>query len=498
MGIFDWFKNKEREQQNRSNFERSKAQYMEIRLAEKKAWANFVYGKYDAAQSTPENIQYWASSDSLSADAANSLDVRTKLRNRARYEVANNSYAKSMVQTIANYVIGNGPKLQVLTDDSRLNEEVEKRWAEYAWQVKCAQKLRTITKARMQDGEGVLRFMTNPKLSGVQVEPRPLETDRISTPGAIQEGHVDGIELDELGNPERYHVLKRHPGGEVLFSHDSDAKDAVSADQLVLWFRHDRPEQHRGVPEITPALPLFAQLRRYTLAVIRAAETAADVAAVLETNSPPGGEAEYLERLDQFPLDRGTFMSLPAGWQLGQVEAEQPTTGYAEFKREILAEACASMLMPYNVGAMDSADYNYASGRLDHQGFFRAIDVLQGDCAREVMDPWLRQWYSEAKAEYGIDGPDEMPPYRLFWRKREHVDPDKESKSQERRLKNKTTTYAEEYAADGKDWEEEFEQRAREERKAEELGIRLADTEGQPGEPAPEPGDEKGDEEGDN
>ena len=47
----------------------------------------------------------------------------------------------------------------------------------------------------------------------------------------------------------------------------------------------------RGLPDILPALPLFAQLRRYTLAVIAAAESAANIAVLMKTNAPAGGEA---------------------------------------------------------------------------------------------------------------------------------------------------------------------------------------------------------------
>ena len=52
--------------------------------------------------------------DGLSADAANSPEVRRTLRNRARYEVANNSYARGIVLTLANDLIGTGPRLQML------------------------------------------------------------------------------------------------------------------------------------------------------------------------------------------------------------------------------------------------------------------------------------------------------------------------------------------------------------------------------------------------
>jgi len=37
-------------------------------------------------------------------------------RNPARYEVANNAYARGIVLTLANDVVGTGPRLQMPTD----------------------------------------------------------------------------------------------------------------------------------------------------------------------------------------------------------------------------------------------------------------------------------------------------------------------------------------------------------------------------------------------
>lgn len=75
---------------------------------------NWLRARYDAAVTTHENRRHWASADGLSADAANSPEVRRTLRNRARYEVANNSYARGIVLTLANDLIGTGPRLQML------------------------------------------------------------------------------------------------------------------------------------------------------------------------------------------------------------------------------------------------------------------------------------------------------------------------------------------------------------------------------------------------
>jgi len=80
-----------------------------------------VRGSYDAAKTTPDNLRHWAHADALSADAAASADVRRTLRNRARYEVANNSYARGIILTLANDAVGTGPRLQLLTDSDAIH-----------------------------------------------------------------------------------------------------------------------------------------------------------------------------------------------------------------------------------------------------------------------------------------------------------------------------------------------------------------------------------------
>jgi capsid protein len=71
-----------------------------------------IRGRYDAATTNHDNVRHWANADGYSANAANSPEVRRVLRNRARYEVANNSYAKGICLTLANDVIGTGPRFQ--------------------------------------------------------------------------------------------------------------------------------------------------------------------------------------------------------------------------------------------------------------------------------------------------------------------------------------------------------------------------------------------------
>ena len=441
----------------------------------------FLRGRYDAAATTNDNRRHWANADGLSADAAASPEVRRVLRNRARYEVANNSYARGIILTLANDVIGTGPRLQMLTDDPEINRQVEQKFARWAKAVGLAEKLRTMRMARTEDGEAFAILASNENLStAVKLNLRLVEADQVTTPDLTfdRKNAVDGIVFDAFGAPKEYHVLKEHPGSDkAVFT---PKYDRIPADAMIHWFRADRPGQSRGIPDITPALPLFAQLRRFTLAVLGAAETAADFAGVLYTDAPPNGEAEPVEPMDAIELEKRMLLTMPGGWKMGQIKAEQPATTYGEFKREILNEIARCLNMPFNVAAGNSSGYNYASGRLDHQTYFKSIRVEQSHLESVILDRILTAWMNEA-----ILVADLLPlPVRImseyshqwFWDGHEHVDPAKEAKAQATRLANHTTTLATEYARRGLDWETELRQRAKEKELMRELGLSEAET----------------------
>jgi lambda family phage portal protein len=321
--------------------------------------------------------------------------------------------------------------------------------------------------------------------SPVSLDLKLIEADQVCTP-LLRRGRndeIDGIALDQWGNPSAYRVLKRHPGDSGVFRtpiDDLTAYDTFPASSVVHYFRPDRPGQLRGIPDITPALPLFAQLRRYTLATIAAAETAANFAAVIYTDSPANGEADPLEPMDEVELEQRLATVLPGGWKLGQVHAEQPTTTFGEFKREILNEIARCLNMPFNVAAGNSSGYNYASGRLDHQVYYKSIRVEQHHLQLAVLDRILKAWLNEAVLVEGLLPQSlrtiaaTLPEHAWFWDGVEHVDPAKEANAQATRLANHTTTLAAEFARQGRDWEQELRQRAKELTLMNELGLALA------------------------
>jgi lambda family phage portal protein len=429
--------------------------------------------RYDAAQTTTENSAHWMMADPLAPDSAMSPSVRRTLRNRARYERDNNSYAKGMVLTLANDVVGLGPRIKVKTASPTADRLIEQLVHDWFDQIELAGKLRTLRQSQCVDGEAFAILVNNGKTTGVQLDLRLVEADQVATPTmGFMQPVVDGIEFDEWGNPAIYHLLKSHPGS--LYGLPTLGKDDIPADKVAHLFRADRPAQHRGVPELTPALPLFAMLRRYTMATLSAAETAADFAAVLFTNAP-ANELPDVEPFVPLNIQPRSMMALPEGWQLGQMQSEQPTTTYGAFKTEILNEIARCLNMPFNVAACNSSAYNYSSGRLDHQVYFRAIRIDRDQYKTRLLDPLFRAWAEEAAPEPGLipdgAGPISEWDWNWVWDGQEHVDPQSEAAAQQIRLESNTTTLADEYAKLGQDWEVKIEQRALELKKLRGLGM---------------------------
>jgi lambda family phage portal protein len=367
-----------------------------------------LQASYDAAQITAETSKHWRFADHLAPQLANSLSVRRTLRSRSRYEcLESNSFANGIVKTLANDFVTTGPGLQVLLEDEQLARRVEKHWKQWCKQVKLPAKLRTARLAKCVDGEAFILASTNPKLKGrVKLDIRLVECDQISSPnwsdGALDPNAVDGIKFDESGNPIEYHLLRSHPGDNRNFRNDD--YDPISPEYVIHLYQVLRPGQARGVPEVTPALPLFAMLRRYTLATLLAAETAADFAIVLKTMANAFSEDGHQPQnpFESVDIDRGMMTALPYGYEMQQMKAEQPTTTYEIFRNAILQEIARCIHMPTNKARGDSSGYNYSSARLDHQIYYHAIDVERADWESECLDRIFVWWLAEAV--YAIPG----------------------------------------------------------------------------------------------
>lgn len=467
-----------------------------------------VRARYDAERSQDE---HWANADSLSARTANSYSVRKRLRERSRYEVANNSYASGIVSTLANYTVGHSVNLQLIYHGDKDSEtmrlaakKVEKLWSNWAYVRKLGQKLQTMCMASIVDGEAFARFGTATRrsmLTPVELEVTPFESDQfedITASGWISDDA--GVRIDNNGEPTAYAFLKEHPGDRLNFLSTYDQK-WLPADSILHVFKKDRPQQLRGVPRTTPALPLFAYLRRYTLASVDAAESAASIAAILYGDQAVAGEAQPAA-WDNIPLPRGSMLTVGGGQRIAQVKSEQPITNYEVFVRALLREIARCLSVPLILAAQDSSKSNFASSKVDLISFSRQIEVertlmWEQSCLDRIYEQWLDE---------GLLIDDFLPAefiaeianfeWRWVWSggtATQGVNRAQDATGAATELASLTTSLAHEWGQKGVPWEDALRQIARERSLMAELGLQII-TPTSGNQPNNEPDDDTSDE----
>ena len=461
-----------------------------------------IRAHFAAAESAAKDADWWKA-DYLSADADASPDTRRILRMRSRYEYQNNSYARGVIQCLANDTIGNGPRLRYASTDDRLNSRIERDFTAWAESVCLGEKLRAVRIARARDGEAFVLLAQNPTLrTNVKLDLSLIDADRVAgdmggSPSSATEVTadtriypvtVDGIAYDQYGNPVSYRVLVSHPCDGNLAE---ERAVLIPAANMIHVFRADRAELHRGVPELAAALPLFAKLRRYTNAVVASAEKAAEYGGILYTEHPTDGTCAQIEPMDAVTLDINQLTTMPEGWKMDELYVKAPIATYADFKKEMLSEIGAAMGIPYAIVAGTSAGYTYASAKLDHQTYFRVLrnerGFVEDSILNRLFELWLREWSlanPDATAAEGtrFDATDEesaadLPPpistwnASWLWPMFDNIDMLTAARVQSIAIKNKTTTLATEYARQGKNWRTELAQFEKEQRFLSKLGI---------------------------
>jgi len=126
----------------------------------------------------------------------------------------------------------------MLTGDAEANARIEDAFEQWSRAVDLPGKLRTMRMARAETGEAFALLVNNPGvLSQVSLDVKLIEADQVCSP-LMRRGRsdeIDGILLDQWGNPSAYRVLKRHPGDSSALRAPAD--DLLAYDTLndVFW-----------------------------------------------------------------------------------------------------------------------------------------------------------------------------------------------------------------------------------------------------------------------
>lgn len=435
--------------------------------AEATAWQERflkLKAQYDAARTTDEFRNYWAHADQYDADSANAPNVRHMLIRRSRYEINNNGYSDGIAQTYATDLVGVGPQLQMQTGSVAFNQMVERSWSLWCKAIGFRRKFWCMAHAKHSDGEAFGIIRRNPGVKhAIKLDVVLHEAEQIQSwvTNFGQPGEIDGLAFDKYGNPERYYLLPQHPGAAGVPFTISLEPEEIPAELMLHWFKMRRPGQHRAVPECTSTLQTGAAGRRWREATLAAAETAADLAALIETQQLGPQEApDEIAPLSEFEMQKRMMLALPMGWKATQMTAEHPNATYETFHKTLVNEQSRPKSMPYNKAACDSSSYNYASGRLDHQTYYASIDVEREDGNDLVLDKLFDVWLNVAILTFGWLGgnPDAVGAgARLHcwdWPKHRVADVESEANANNTKLRNGSLTLSDYYSDQGEDFED--------------------------------------------
>lgn len=444
---------------------------------------------YDSDQTTPENRKHWSRASDVPTPMLNNRRTRQNLRIRSRYETDNNAYCRGMISTIGTDTMGPcGPQLCVLTPDHGFNSYVEeewKRWAE-SFEVNLPGKLHLLDECRRVEGEGFLAFFSDDDAdanTGHSLNFNVISPRRVINPasnGNTELGTTSGNTYNDDGV-----IVSLKNGRPVTIQVASEVDDLrnasvgsnvipIKAKYCMQWFGQSRPDQYRGVSEIQAALPLLAYIRRFELATVSTAEIVAAMTAFMRTSNTPAEGPAKIADFSEREITRGMLMSLPDGWEPMQLDPKHPPASYEMFLNMMLRGIGRVLNLPFGVVAGDHSKYNFASGRLDYRLYDDRLMKDRTQCNIRVINPMHREWLAEfARTDPRVAAVVDSGKYYHTWRysRRPSISPKEDAETEDLRLKNGTTTYAEIYADRGGDWEESFEQRAKETEKMMSLGL---------------------------
>jgi len=465
--------------------------------------ASRMLGAYRGAEKTRLRGDWHALQGSADADLLPDLPT---LRQRSRDLNRNDAHASAITGTVVENVVGTGIKPQSRPDQDELGvaesqvREFSRR-AERAWRiwVKRADaqnrmnfyEIQALIKRQiLENGEVfVLPLMINEPGRRYRLALEVIEADRVSTPIGKQGPNMrDGVELGDRGQPIAYWIKKRHPGDVQLGVAQASqewvrypAMNKAGRPNVLHLYHVKRPGQTRGEPFFAPVLSAFKDLGDFMEAEIVAARVAACFTAFITKNDPAAAyEGATVDtqgnRIES--LEPGITQYLAPGESVTFGDPKRPSGTFEPFVLAVLRSIGASLGLPLELVLKDFSRTNYSSARaalLEARRFFRGSQTWLADRLCQPCWEWVLEeaWLREDLPAVNLLGDQRDDWMKAHWIAPGWgwVDPVKEVDSSKMAIDAGLSTYADECAAQGRDWEEVFAQQKREQEKRKELGL---------------------------
>ncbi len=382
------------------------------------------------------------------------------------------------------------------------------RYCDAERNLSMAQIMRLAFRHKLVDGDALAMMLWLPersRLARYATTVHLIDPDRLSNPQLRfdQMTMRGGVEIDALGAATAYWIRRAHQG------------DWFSAAQSVRWdripretdwgrpiivhdFDHDRASQHRGgAGVLAPVLQRLRMLVKYDSAELEAAVINAVFGAYIESPFDPQlvesalGDSEEISAYQQartgFHNDRRIAVGetkmpiLFPGEKITTVDAARPTSNFANFEKAVLRNAASAAGISAQQLSQDWSDVNYSSARAALLEAWKTMTRRRLDFAHGFSQPIFGAWLEEAMDVDELPLPSGAPDFmecraaymRADWigPGRGWVDPVSEKQGAVLGMDAGLSTLQAECAEQGLDYEEVLDQRAKEIKRFQALGI---------------------------
>lgn len=340
-----------------------------------------------------------------------------------------------------------------------------------------------------------------------------LEGDLVTNPNLEMDTNrlAGGIEIDDFGAPVAYHFRKAIMDTMIgLNINGLDRWIRIPAygtrtgrKQVIHLFDKERPGQRRGFPMLSPVIEELKQITRLSKAEIQAAIINSYFTVFVKSQSqmgnilsegyiPSNGNftagmagVSVLNSTDDrdeklYEMGSGNVIEMDEGEEIQLADPRRPNQAFEPFFLAIVKQIGSSLQIPFEQLIQHfSSSYSAARAALQEAWkFYRERRLWAADY---FCKPIYREWLTEAIIRGRVLAPGFFsdPVIQEAWCNsvwtgpgQGQLDPLKETKASALRIKNRLSTYEDEYVAiHGGDWENGMNRLSREEKFLEEKDL---------------------------
>lgn len=416
-----------------------------------KIYNEYLSRKYEGASGGRRTEGWNTNNQSANAEIATALP---KVRDRSRDLVRNNPYAARGIQVIANNVVGRGIMTQIKLDTRAEISSREKKlnniWKTWAGTTACdfegvhtlAGLQRLAMRAVAESGEVIFRIRRSKRqivtgMDGKLIEVPPiqlqlLESDFISIhrrSGILQNGNqiIQGIEFNEEGKREAYHLFLSHPGSNDLVFASRFTTVRIPANEVLHLYRMDRPGQVRGMPWMANIMLRLKDFDLYEDAQLKRQQCAAMFTGFIhdiegmDQDEEDAEESEIGEKMEP-----GILEVLPPGKEI-TLSKPPGADNYKEYTSVVLHSIASGLGITFESLTSDYSEVNFSSARMGWLEMHRNLDSWQQNIMISQMLRPTFAWFVDGLELIGENTKDIRAVYTPP--RREMIDPVKETQA---------------------------------------------------------------------